>query len=329
VVAHLNSIPRLGQLEVTLFERFCMNQRLRAIVSTLGLSSNLQALLAVFYRHFGETKETGTLMSDMHALGSSPDAEDQNLSKTAEKLDHYISRLLEAYEEREVVQETGASGSHGGVNMQPEQVSLAQDRKNGIRLGVKHDKYGRRGVTFSPYHRSKRDSYVAVGVSDDWHAGWIVSIFSYAHQGPTPKLNHTETYFVVQKFSELTETDGIHDPYRKFSIAGRLYYDTIEKELELATAKEILCHIDYTPVQIPQIARSCTHALPLDRVREFFLQGGYTCSLTFRIKSLGTEREDWTLDELDSFVVSSSLGSSAVRAHPVVNETQIHCSAYP
>ena len=291
MVAHLNSFPRPGQLEVTLFERFCMNQRLRAIVSTLGLSSNLQALLPVFHRHFGQTKETGTLMSDMHALGSSPDAEDQDLSKTAEKLDCYISRLLDAYEEREVVQEIGASGEHksnGGVYMQPEQVRLAQYWKNGIRYGVKHDKFGRRGVTFSPFHCNKRNSYVAIGVSDDWHAGRIVSIFSYAHQGPTPKLKgHTETYFVVQKFSKLTETDGIHDPYRNFSIAGRLYYDTIEKEPELATVKEILCHVAYTPVQSPRIGLPCIHVLPLDRVRELVRlcrQDGCTYSLTFRIK---------------------------------------------
>jgi hypothetical protein len=96
----------------------------------------------------------------------------------------------------------------------------------------------------------------------------IVSIFTYTHEGPTPQLKgHTETYFVVQKFRELTETDTIHDPYRRHPIAGRLFYDVIEKEPELVTMKEILCHVAYTPLQNPQIALPCIHVLPLDRVR--------------------------------------------------------------
>jgi hypothetical protein len=268
---NLNSISRPGQLEVTLFERFCMNQRLRAIVNTFGLSSNLQGLLAVFTWRFRRNTEMGTLMGDMHALGGSPEAEDQDNSKTMATLDCHISKLLEAYEEKKLLQEIGAYGDHdndGSVGMQPEHARLAQYRKNGIRIGVKHDKFGQRGVVFSPFHRNKRNSYVAIGASDDWHAGRIASIFTYTHEGPTSKLKGcTETYFVVHKFRELTETDSIYDPYRKFPIAGRLYYDTIEKDPELVPAKEILCHVAYTPLQSLRIAPLCIHVLPLDQVR--------------------------------------------------------------
>lgn len=154
--------------------------------------------------------------------------------------------------------------------VQPEQVRVEQHQKNGIRLGSKHDRFGRRGVVFSPFHHNKRNSYVAIGASNDWHAGRIVSIFTYTHEGPrTSKLKgHTETYFVVHKFRELTETDSIHDPYRKFPIAGRLYYDKLENDLELVPAKEILCHVANTPLQSPRIALPCIRILPLDRVRK-------------------------------------------------------------
>ena len=248
-----------------------MNQRLRAIINTFGLSSRLQVLVVTFTWHFGPNV-TGTLISDMHTLGSSPKTEDQDHSKTAERLDRHISELLDAYEERKALQEIGISGGHesgGGIDMQPESTRTALSWKRGIRLGVKHDQFGRWGATFSSFHRTKWDSYVAVGrkVPDDWHAGRIVSIFTYTHEGPMPKLKgHAETYFVVQKFKELTETDAIHDPYRRHPVAGRLFYDMVEKDPELMPVNEILCHIAYTPLQSPQITLPCIHVLPLDRV---------------------------------------------------------------
>lgn len=252
---HGAEIISLGQLEMTLFERFCMNQRLRGIINAFGLDSTLEKLVTAFTQHFGPN-EVGTLKSDMQALKSSPLGQtvDENPPKgKKKKLDQLISKMLQAYEERK-----------GPVQS-----------RQAVRLGVKHDKFTRYGASFSPFNCIQQDSYVAVGenVSEGWHAGRIHSIFTYTHEGPTPELvGHTETYFVVQKYEELTEMDAMLDPYRKHpSISGRLYYDRVKKDPELVTPGEILCHFAHTPFEHPHIVSPCIHALPLDRVRWFSL----------------------------------------------------------
>ena len=246
-----------------------MNQRLRGIINTFGLDSSLEKLVTAFTQHFG-SKGMGTLMNDMRAFESSPQTVDQHQPRAEKQLDRPISKLLQAYEERKVQQGTGiyglrnenANSALAGTNMQP--------WRQAVRLGIKHDKFSRYGVSFSTHNCVQQDSYVAVGrkIPDDWHACRILSIFTYTHQGPTPELvDHTETYFVVQKYEELMQVDATHDPYRKHPfIAGRLYYDKVKKDPELVTPGEILCHFAYTPFEHPEIASPCIHALPLDRV---------------------------------------------------------------
>lgn len=115
-------------------------------------------------------------------------------------------------------------------------------------------------------------------IPDSWHAGCIREIFTYTHHrhGPTtwstPEMTgYTETYFVIEKFKELTESDALHNPYRKQPfVAGRLFYNTFEDNLELVELREILCHVAYTPVSMTsigiQVTSRCIHVLPLDCV---------------------------------------------------------------
>lgn len=207
----------------------------------------------------------GTLMSDMRSFESAPQSMDQHQPNAAKLLDRPICELLQVYEERKAQQGTGIRG----LSNSPLAGTDVQSWRQVVRLGIKHDKLSRYGVSFSTINRVPQDSYVAVGrkVPDDWHAGRILSIFTYTHKGPTPELvGHTETYFVVQKYEELTQMDAMHDPYRRLPfIGGRLYYDKV-KDPELVTPEEILCHFARTPFEHPDIASPCIHALPLDRV---------------------------------------------------------------
>ena len=155
----------LGQLEITLFERLCMNQRLRGIISALRLDGCLQKLTNAFSQHF-ESMEKGTLMSDLHAIRST---EAEQRSNAPDKLDRRTSDLLEAYEKQIANQAIGSC---------PE-VTFAQTRQHrGIRLGIKHKKFSRGGVMFSPHNHIQNDSYVAVKGShpDNWHSASIQEI---------------------------------------------------------------------------------------------------------------------------------------------------------
>ena len=79
--------------------------------------------------------------------------------------------------------------------------------------------------------------------------------------------DHTETYFVVKRFKELTEADALYDPYHKHQfVAGHLYYDMVEEELELVPFSRILCHLACTPFESSLIESKCVHTLPLDQV---------------------------------------------------------------
>ncbi|KAH9014408.1 hypothetical protein EDB85DRAFT_1899220 [Lactarius pseudohatsudake] len=200
-------------------------------------------------------------MSDMRGFESSTQTTDLHQSKAAKQLDSPIRELLQAYEERKARQGTGIFGrSDEDANSESALAATnvqLEPWRQAVRLGVKHDKFSRYGVSFSTLNRVQQDSFVAIGgkVPDDWHAGRILSIFTYTHRGPTPEL----------KYEELTQMDAMHDPYRKHPfIGGRLYYDKV-KDPELVTPGEILCHFAHTPFEHPHITSPCIHALPLDR----------------------------------------------------------------
>jgi hypothetical protein len=124
--------PLLGQLKTTLFERFCMNQRLRGIINTFGLNLSLDKLVTAFTQHFG-SKEMGTLMSDMKVFERPPHTVEQHQPKAAKKLGHHISELLQAYEERRAQQAIAKDPTLTGTHVQSWQLA--------VRLGIKHDKF--------------------------------------------------------------------------------------------------------------------------------------------------------------------------------------------
>ena len=258
----------IGQLEITLFQRLCMNQRLRGIISSLQLHEPLRKLADIFGQHFG-SNERGTLMSDLHAIGASPhelQPPPEQKSKAPERLDRHISQLLDTYEKRRSASDQ-AIRPHLWANQCGMQTMTSRP---GIHLGIKHNRFGQGRVTFSRFCHIRQDSYVAVGqkIPENWHAGRIREIFSHTHCGlMTEMAGHTETYFVVERFKELSKADASLDPYRKQAfVGGRLFYDAFEDDLELVPLGDILCHIAYTPVGIPSIKSRCIHALPLDRV---------------------------------------------------------------
>lgn len=249
-----------------------MNQRLRGIISSLCLDEPLKKLADIFGQHFG-SNERGTLMSDLQAIAGSPQGlqpPSERKSKAPERLDHHTSELLDAYEKRRSTSNQ-AIGPHRPY-LRANQYS-GQTSRPGIRLGIKHNSFGQGRVTFSRFGHIRQDSYVAVGdkIPENWYAGRIREIFSYTHSGLTAEMagiaGYTETYFIVERFKELSKTDASHDPYRKqIFVGGRLFYDAFENDLELIPLGGILCHVAYTPVSLTSIKSRCIHALPLDRV---------------------------------------------------------------
>ena len=206
-------------------------------------------------------------MSDLQAIGGSPQGlrpppeQKYKAPENAERLDRHTSKLLDAYEKRR------SAGDHV---IEPHQSASMQTLRPGIRVGIKHNRFGQGRINFSRFSHIQRDSYVAVrqNIPENWYAGRIQEIFSYTHRGLTSEVTgYTETYFIVERFKELSKTDASYDPYHKqLFVGGRLFYDAFEDDLELIPRGGILCHVAYTPVSFTSIKSRCIHALPLNRV---------------------------------------------------------------
>ena len=132
---------------MTLFQRLCMNQRLRGIISSLRLNETLKKLADIFGQHF-ESNEKGTLIRDLHAIGDSPlgpQSLPEQQSKAPERLDHHTSKLLDTYKKR-IIASDQAIRPHLWAN----QCSV-QTLRPGIRLGIKHNRFGQGHITFSRF----------------------------------------------------------------------------------------------------------------------------------------------------------------------------------
>ncbi|KAI0055508.1 hypothetical protein BV25DRAFT_1815452 [Artomyces pyxidatus] len=256
LLQQVNTNGRPGELEQTMFQHLCMNQRLRNVIHHAELPDSVKEIALSFDKIYKQ-KNRGTLLNDM--LASQASLEDSPTKPTAEQAGS--DRVFLAPEYVELVR----------ARMEYESASTSSPlpRFSG-RIGIlvqMHTQLHRRGVTYSIYDHSPRDSYVVLGknVPEDWRAGRIHKMFTYTRKGE----EKGNTYIVVHKFKTLTETDAKFDFYRRFPlIAGRLYYEALEPDFELVGLEDIISHFAHTPYSSPDLSTSCVHVLPLDRVSD-------------------------------------------------------------
>ena len=127
-----------------------------------------------------------------------------------------------------------------------------------------YNKFTQRGAIFSPSSFSGRDSHVVISKSGcQWYAGRIKQIFTY----PSGLPSKLDTFFVIQKFEELSNQEALQDPYRNYPlVGGRLYHLGLEDKIEVVPSQEITAHFAYTLHDEKDFGFPCFHALPLDKV---------------------------------------------------------------
>ncbi|KAN0128846.1 hypothetical protein V8E53_013344 [Lactarius tabidus] len=126
-----------------------------------------------------------------------------------------------------------------------------------------YDKFWHCGFIFSPSSFSIRDSHVVIGnrIPGNWCAGQIKQIFTVAF-----RLS-SEVFFVVQRFKEFSTDKAEQDPYCQVPlVGGHLYHCSLEDEIEVVTAQDIVAHFAHTPHDKQTFSLACFHALPLDKV---------------------------------------------------------------
>ena len=232
----------IGELEKTLFERMCMTQKLKGLLSSCQLMGPEHRLKPFVDRleNFLNPTVKGTLFEDFTSVA---------FQGEECWLENDVLMCLQ-----ELLVRTGSCLS--GDHVQPEDTVTHRKARQ-------YNKFSYRGAIFSPSSFSVRDSHVTIGkgVSFDWYAGKIKQIFVY------PFVPPLKAYFVIQKFKELSPQEGLRDPYRRYPLVGGcLYLPELEDKIEVVPSQEIMGHFAHTPHGQKDFGFSCFHALPLDKV---------------------------------------------------------------
>jgi hypothetical protein len=236
-----------GELEKTLFERMCMMQRLKSLVSSCARFEHRIEPFARQLVNFLNPSVRGTVAEHLTSLDTRAGVfKGEECLLESSVMKHLEAHLIRMGKASRVSQLKG-----------PGQSSMAHAR------AMQYSKFSHRSAIFSPSTFSIPDSYVAIGkgVPEDWHAGKIKQIFT--HSVP----QQSEVYFVIERFKELSPQAASHDPYRQYPlVGGRLYHPELEEELEVVSSEEIVAHFAYTPLEEEDFGFPCFHALPLDKV---------------------------------------------------------------
>jgi len=205
------------------------------------LPDDSQQLADAFYRRF-KPQRVGTLMSDILATGAGDHSHEQYSPRD---IDRDTRDLLEEWK--------GRRSNYSKLDT-PYQAHY-----------LRRCEY--RGGELKPRTAAFGDSLVIVGNETNWRAAEIEALLDIRLYPSGMETHHTVAK--VSYFSELSATDELHDPYRRFQNTGRIFY-TQDGMLSrgVVSIEEVLCHFAMTPnVCSDTIPRGHIHALPLIRVR--------------------------------------------------------------
>lgn len=225
-------------MEVTMFERFCMMQSLRALMQA-DLPSEVAGLQKKFLDLFGP--DLGSFAAQDVWSSEAGDPEYRNTT-TRKALDGETWELLKDWFAK------NAEGNRAKQEVLFQRSVTRWNMRFSARVGRSHE----------------GDSNVIWGElnSDTWHAGRIKSIFVWP--GRTPQV-----FVVVDKLARVSSKTS--DPWRRFksSAAGRLFEDRTVRT-HILHLDEITCHSAVTPLVSTQSSIHRLHILPLERVSVSF-----------------------------------------------------------
>lgn len=214
-----------------------MIQGLHSLVSSLPNDS--QQLIEAFHHRF-RPRKVGTLMTDTLAM----DTPSHDHDGTPKDLDRETVNLLRRWKHRH-----------------PDYSRLSTpSRAHHLK------KFGHHGMELKPVGVSSKDSLVIIEDDTRWRAARLqallnVKLYPFG-------VERCYTLAKVIYFSELSEGDSLHDPYRRFRNAGRVFYAEDERGAgDVVSVDEILCQFGLTHgVCSEAIPKAHVHVLPLIRV---------------------------------------------------------------
>ncbi|EAU81124.2 hypothetical protein CC1G_09766 [Coprinopsis cinerea okayama7 len=248
----MQSIPKnmkFGEMEKTMFVRFCAAQCLRAIYKCFALPAALHKLVRIFHDRYSKDYR-GTRINDVLIHNSR-----YEVLKSAVESEGQKSAFLRKSEHEALTRWISAHQPY--VSVIPKKATY-------------HTSITRLGQRFTPSTSSKTDSRVifSVGHSGEWRAGRIHSIFSHSRDFMGTRVS--QTFAAIEELEELEDDLRHLDHYREFQVAGgRLLKRTLRGELTVVDISQVQCHFAACPQEIvagPLVTIQCTTVLPLDKV---------------------------------------------------------------
>ena len=248
-----------GQMETTFIKQACRAANLRSLLRHEGLQDILGNVIAIYKKVTNEdprgTRIRDALTLQQHAneigIPSGP--------RGTHSLDDQVFKSLLTYLNK--VSGFPLYADDRSQSCLPGQLLIG-------RTSIPCDLIKIGGVSFKPERLSLRDSNLLFSLSGEPNnpqAGRIVSIFT--HERPVPgNKSATTTFLVVRRLVALTTEDKEHDDFRRYKSGGFLCYDRYEENVDIVSAKEVLCHFARTTLSVSSIGGKCVHVLPLDRV---------------------------------------------------------------
>ena len=245
----------IGELEKTLFERMCMTQRLKGLISSCKVIGHHLKPFIDWLEDFLTPTVKGTVLKNLTSVNTQQDVSQGEECWLRKEVLKHLEELLVCMGKQ---QGTKTTKYHGDTSNHVQGTAIVVHPR-----ARQYNKFCHRGTTFSPSSFSTQDSHVVIGkgVPNDWYAGKIKQIFTY------PLGLSSKGYFVVQKFRELSDQEATGDPYHLHPfVKGRLYHPKLEDKIELVGSEEVIAHFAHTPHNRQEFGFSCFHALPLDKV---------------------------------------------------------------
>ncbi|KAH7876073.1 uncharacterized protein C8R40DRAFT_1043130 [Lentinula edodes] len=246
ILQNTSNNGHLGELETTLFTRFCNAQRLKSIFHANRLPLYLKEL-AGLYKHYFENLDTrGTRISDSLAFDETSETVDWDNSKALKRLDARHFKALQQWVDNH--------SDNPGI--------LQQDM-------LLRNKLQRRGLTFTNQRKSYNDAQIVVNLTTSpncWSAGSIHEMFTVRWLTPDERYI-TETFVEVNLYRPLSGDELILDKYRRFGfVGGKLFHRHGVKDTILLPLDLIPCHFACSVQQESSHDGTFIHALPLNKI---------------------------------------------------------------
>jgi hypothetical protein len=235
----------IGDLERTLFNRFCSSQNLRSLFDAQLLPSSMHSIITEYDKTFNSDIR-GTLLQDNLAFDDLTKLDDDHTKENTrlEALPHEYHKLLQQWVQKH-----------------------DQEAKSIPTHAIMSSKFRRFGQWYQTAASSPRDSHILYKDSTSMtSAGRIRDIFSHTRYRRDGSET-TEIFIIVDVYKHLSPIHAAFDLYRNFpDVAGQIYYKEFSGQPVIVSCGAVLSHFVCTPEDVPGIDRQCIHALPLDKV---------------------------------------------------------------